>query len=92
MLIIFVIYKTNTIDIIITMKINVNDINFIGDNIVVTRKGKQVDVSVTGAGAGSAFYKSTDNPVINNTMADGDRWFNLNSGRLYTWIGIWVEF
>ena len=71
---------------------SVNDINFIGDNIVVTRKGKQIDVSVTGDGSGSAFYKSTDNPVINNTMADGDRWFNLGDGRLYTWVGFWVEF
>lgn len=71
---------------------SVNDINFIGDNIVVTRKGKQIDVSVTGDGSGSAFYKSTDNPVINNTMADGDRWFNLGDGRLYTWVGVWVEF
>jgi hypothetical protein len=26
---------------------SVNDINFVGDNIIVTRKGKQVDVSVT---------------------------------------------
>jgi hypothetical protein len=29
---------------------SVNDINFVGDNITVTRKGKQVDVEVTGGG------------------------------------------
>ena len=31
---------------------SVNDINFVGDNITVTRKGKQVDVSVSGGGGG----------------------------------------
>ena len=29
---------------------SVNDINFVGDNITVTRKGKQVDVAVSGGG------------------------------------------
>ena len=68
---------------------SVNDINFIGNNIVVTRKGKQVDVSVTGGGAGSAFYESATSPVA--TLIEGDRWWNTGTGRLYTWIGIWVE-
>jgi len=68
---------------------SVNDINFIGNNIVVTRKGKQVDVSVTGDGTGSAFYESATSPIA--TLIDGDRWWNTNTGRLYTWIGIWVE-
>jgi len=65
---------------------SVNDINFIGDNIVVTRKGKQVDVSVTAVGA---FYESATSPVA--TLIDGDRWWNTDTGRLYTWIGIWAE-
>ena len=77
---------------------SVNDINFIGDNIVVTRKGKQVDVSVTTTGgnppesAGAAFYESTtaDAPVVAD-LVDGDRWWNYDTGRLYTWIGIWAE-
>ena len=68
---------------------SVNDINFIGTNIVVTRKGKQVDVSVTAVGA---FYESTtaDAPVVAD-LVDGDRWWNYDTGRLYTWIGIWAE-
>ena len=32
---------------------SVNDINFVGDNITVTRKGKQVDVAVSGGGGGN---------------------------------------
>ena len=65
---------------------SVNDINFIGNNIVVTRKGKQVDVSVTAVGA---FYESATAPIA--TLIDGDRWWNYDTGRLYTWIGIWAE-
>jgi hypothetical protein len=75
---------------------SVNDINFIGDNIVVTRKGKQIDVSVVPSrltpGGGGTFYESTtaDAPVAAN-LIDGDRWWNYDTGRLYTWIGFWAE-
>jgi hypothetical protein len=74
---------------------SVNDINFIGNNITVTRKGKQVDVSVTGGnapGGGGTFYESTtvDAPLVVD-LVDGDRWWNYDTGRLYTWIGIWAE-
>jgi len=74
---------------------SVNDINFIGDNIVVTRKGKQVDVSVTTTGgnppesAGGEFYESSTAPT--EPIIDGDRWWNTSTGRLYTWIGFWAE-
>lgn len=68
---------------------SVNDINFVGNNIVVTRKGKQVDVGVVGDGG--TFYNSETNPSLTITMAHGDRWYSLNDARLYTWVGFWVE-
>ena len=41
---------------------------------------------------GGTFYESTtaDAPLVAD-LIDGDRWWNYDTGRLYTWIGIWVE-
>jgi hypothetical protein len=56
---------------------------------VITRKGKQVDVEISGGGGG--FYESDTVPT--GTINIGDRWWNTDTGRLYTRLspGIWVQ-
>jgi hypothetical protein len=76
---------------------SVNDIIFTGTGVTVTRKGKNVEVDISG-GVGpivgyTIFTESTTAPNINIV---GDRWFNTNTGILYTAITgasgfIWVQ-
>jgi hypothetical protein len=46
-------------------------------------------VGIRGATGPGVFYESATSPGA--TLVDGDRWWNYDTGRLYTWIGIWVE-
>lgn len=73
---------------------SVNDLNFKGAGVTVTRKGKQVDVEISGAAelsSGSGFYESDTEPT--GILSIGDRWWNTDTGRLYTRLspGIWVQ-
>lgn len=69
---------------------SVNDLNFKGSGVTITRKGKQVDVEISGGAAGSAFYESETPPA--GTINSGDRWWNTSDGILYTRIsGQWIE-
>jgi len=69
---------------------SVNDLNFKGSGVTITRKGKQVDVEISGGAAGSAFYESETPPA--GTINNGDRWWNTSDGILYTRIsGQWIE-
>lgn len=75
---------------------NVNTINFLGSNITVDRKRKNVDITITGGGAGGengGFVQSDTEPA---GATFGWRWFNTTDGRLYTAIdngeeNIWVQ-
>lgn len=51
---------------------SVNDINFVGDNITVTRKGKQVDVSVSGGGGGGANGTTGASGILYTYRSTGD--------------------
>jgi hypothetical protein len=69
---------------------SVNDLNFKGSGVIITRKGKQVDVEIAGNPAGSNFYESATPPTA--SLANGDRWWNTSTGILYTRIsGTWVQ-
>jgi hypothetical protein len=76
---------------------SVSDIDFTGSGVTVTRKGKNVEVNIPGGGAPiigyTIFTESTTAPNINIV---GDRWFNTDTGILYTAITgasgfIWVQ-
>jgi hypothetical protein len=76
---------------------SVSDIDFTGSGVTVTRKGKNVEVNIPGGLAPiigyTIFTESTTAPNINIV---GDRWFNTNTGILYTAITgasgfIWVQ-
>ncbi len=65
---------------------SVNDINFKGSNITVTRKGKQVDVEVASGGS----FSSGENPPSNPSA--GDRWYDTENDILFTrFDNHWVE-
>ena len=65
---------------------SVNDINFKGSNITVSRKGKQVDVEVSGAG----LFSSGANPP--SSPSAGDRWYDTTNAILFTrFDNHWVE-
>jgi len=69
---------------------SVNDLNFKGTGVVVSRKGKQVDIEISGNPVGANFYESTTIP--SGTINNGDRWWNPDTGRLFTRVeGIWAE-
>jgi hypothetical protein len=51
---------------------SVNDINFVGDNITVTRKGKQVDVAVSGGGGGGANGTTGPSGILYTYRSTGD--------------------
>jgi hypothetical protein len=74
---------------------NPNTINFLGSNITVTRRRKNVDITITGGGGGDAggFVQSDTEPA---GATFGYRWFNTTDGRLYTAVhngteNIWVQ-
>jgi hypothetical protein len=102
---------------------SVNTMNFIGDNITITKRRKNVDISIAGSSGGTSasgvssiiagngisispaggtgnitisttkFTEATTAPSINFL---GDRWFNTDTGILYTAITgasgfIWVQ-
>ena len=72
---------------------SVNTMNFIGDNITITKRRKNVDISVSGSGSSTKFTEAISSPTI---TAPGDRWFNTDTGILYTAITgasgfIWVQ-
>ena len=102
---------------------SVNTMNFIGDNITITKRRKNVDISIAGSSGGTSasgvssiiagngisispaggtgnitisttkFTEATTAPFINFL---GDRWFNTDTGILYTAITgasgfIWVQ-
>jgi hypothetical protein len=78
---------------------SVNDINFKGTGVTVTRKGKQVDVEINTGGMPpesprtiTAFFVSTTDPGLTEALINGDRWYNEDLGRLFTWVGAWIEF
>jgi hypothetical protein len=78
---------------------SVNDINFKGTGVTVTRKGKQVDIEInTGPNTPESprtttkFFVSTTDPGLEETLINGDRWYTEELGKVFTWIGIWVEF
>jgi hypothetical protein len=65
---------------------SVNDINFKGSNITVSRKGKQVDVEVSDAG----LFSSGANPP--SSPSAGDRWYDTTNNILFTrFDDHWVE-
>jgi hypothetical protein len=72
---------------------SVNTMNFIGDNITITKRRKNVDIAVSGSGSSTNFTEAITSPVI---TSPGDRWFNTDTGILYTAITgasgfIWVQ-
>lgn len=68
---------------------SVNDINFKGSNITVTRKGKQVDVEVASGGAGGSFSSGANPP---SDPSAGDRWYDTTNAILFTrFDNHWVE-
>tara|TARA_S200002703_G_scaffold136327_1_gene125616 strand:+ start:10291 stop:11295 length:1005 start_codon:yes stop_codon:yes gene_type:complete len=68
---------------------SVNDINFKGSNITVTRKGKQVDVEVASGGAGGSFSSGANPP---SSPSAGDRWYDTTNAILFTrFDNHWVE-
>jgi hypothetical protein len=72
---------------------NPNTINFIGDNITITKRRKNIDISIAGGASSTKFTESISSPTI---TASGDRWFDTNTGILYTAITgasafIWVQ-
>ena len=68
---------------------SVNDINFKGSNITVTRKGKQVDVEVASGGAGGSFSSGANPP---SDPSAGDRWYDTTNAILFTrFDNNWVE-
>lgn len=75
---------------------NVHTLNFLGSNISIQRRRKNVDITITGGGAGGengGFVQSDTEPA---GATFGWRWFNTTDGRLYTAVdngseNIWVQ-
>jgi len=74
---------------------NVDTLNFLGSNIEITRRRKNIDITITGGGGGDAggFVQSDTEPA---GATFGYRWFNTTDGRLYTAVSngsenIWVQ-
>ena len=79
---------------------SVSELNFTGDGVTVTTKGSTVIVNIPGSGVVpppavqyTIFTESTTPPTV--TLV-GDRWFNTDTGILYTAVSgnsgyVWVE-
>jgi hypothetical protein len=71
---------------------SVNTMNFIGDNITITRQRKNVDISISGGtggggggGAGSTYYYQNTSPT-DAGITMGFRWMNSDTGVEYVYI------
>ena len=74
---------------------SVDTINFLGSNVTINRRRKNVDITITGGGGGGdgGFVQSDTEPP---GATFGWRWFNTTDGRLYTAVdngteNIWVQ-
>lgn len=73
---------------------SVDTINFLGSNVTVNRRRKNVDITITGGGGGDGGFVQSDTEPPGATF--GWRWFNTTDGRLYTAVdngteNIWVQ-
>jgi hypothetical protein len=72
---------------------NPNTINFIGDNVTITRRRKNIDISIAGGsgggggggGAGSTYYYQLSEPT-DSGITMGYRWMNSDTGIEYVYI------
>ena len=78
---------------------SVNTMNFIGDNITINRRRKNVDISIDGGVSpiiGYTIFTEAPSEEQPGITRPGDRWFNTDTGILYTAITgasgfIWVQ-
>jgi hypothetical protein len=68
---------------------SVNTMNFVGDNITITKRRKNVDISISGGGGGggvgSTYYYQSDKPT-NSGITMGTRWMDSDTGIEYVYI------
>jgi hypothetical protein len=70
---------------------SLDDLIFQGDGVSINREGKNVRVTISGAGEGATTVVGTDAP--SGTYVTGDRWIESDSGTLFTrYQNFWVEF
>ena len=68
---------------------SVSDLNIKGTGVTVDRKGQNVDLTITDTGK---FTEATSAP---SSPQDGDRWYETNEGKVYTYVtseSAWIEF
>ena len=79
---------------------NPNTINFLGNNITVTKRRKNIDISISGGVnpiiGTTIFTEASSEEGTPNISNRGDRWFDTDTGILYTAITgasgfIWVQ-
>jgi hypothetical protein len=66
---------------------SVNTMNFIGDNITINRRRKNVDISIDGGVSpiiGYTIFTEAPSEEQPGITRPGDRWFNTDTGILYT--------
>lgn len=66
---------------------SVNTINFLGSNITITKRRKNVDISIAGDGGGSGltYYYQSDSPT-DPGVTMGSRWMDSDTGIEYVYI------
>ena len=63
--------------------------NIKGTGVTVARKGQNVDLTITDTG------KFTEDTSAPSNPQDGDRWYETNEGKVYTYVtseSAWIEF
>ncbi|NDB83862.1 MAG: hypothetical protein EB127_14230 [Alphaproteobacteria bacterium] len=68
--------------------------------MTVVQKGKSVEVQINSTGGmppesprtTTAFFVSLTDPGLEQALINGDRWYNEDIGKVFTWVGAWVEF
>jgi len=78
---------------------NVNTVNFTGNGVTVTKHRKNIEVNISGGFnpiIGSTIFTEAPSEEEPNINIPGDRWFNTDTGILYTAITsasgfIWVQ-
>jgi hypothetical protein len=68
---------------------SVDTLNFIGNNVTITRRRKNVDIQIsggTGGGLGNVNFYYQENPPTGAGITHGDRWMDSDNGIEYIYV------
>ncbi len=92
------IYSTVSGDVVTTLNGLTGSVSLVaGSNVTLTPVGNTITIASSGSGGGGTYFNFTEGITVAAGPTAGDRWFDTNTGKLFTAITdgasrIWIEF